>query len=124
MKPVLRAANYPNLDCLGLYSIDEESARGLFTEQIINQGDLPNLKRFSLSCNVTALYYNELVLLRLYQMSNLQERLYTSSPKVRSPKAQIAETRAETNITEKQDRRNQHHRNTDYRYEIRRNADR
>ena len=47
-------------------------------------------------------------------------RLYTSSPKVRSPKAQIAET----NITEKQDRRNQHHRNTDYRYEIRRNADR
>ncbi|CAF3298100.1 unnamed protein product [Rotaria socialis] len=102
MKPVLRAANYPNLDCLGLYSIDEESARGLFT----------------------ALYYNELVLLRLYQMSNLQERLYTSSPKVRSPKAQIAETRAETNITEKQDRRNQHHRNTDYRYEIRRNADR
>jgi hypothetical protein len=31
MKYVLHAADYPNLYCLGLYNIDEESARCLFT---------------------------------------------------------------------------------------------
>jgi hypothetical protein len=34
MKHVLRAANYPNLDSLALYNIDEESARSLFTGKI------------------------------------------------------------------------------------------
>jgi hypothetical protein len=34
MKRVLHVANYPNLDNLGLYNIDEQSARSLFTGKI------------------------------------------------------------------------------------------
>jgi hypothetical protein len=34
MKHILRAANYPNLDSLGLYNIDEESVQCLFTGKI------------------------------------------------------------------------------------------
>jgi len=34
MKHVLRAANYPNLHVLGLYNINEESARCLFTGKL------------------------------------------------------------------------------------------
>jgi hypothetical protein len=34
MKDVLCAANYPNLHCLGLWNINEESVRSLFTGKI------------------------------------------------------------------------------------------
>jgi hypothetical protein len=34
MRHILRAANYPNLNVLRLYNIDEESARCLFTGKI------------------------------------------------------------------------------------------
>jgi hypothetical protein len=34
MKHILRAADYPNLDSLALYNIDEESAQCLFTGKI------------------------------------------------------------------------------------------
>ncbi|CAF3046999.1 unnamed protein product [Rotaria sp. Silwood2] len=42
MKYVLRAAHYPNLYCLGLYNINEESARCLFTDEILSSGIFKN----------------------------------------------------------------------------------
>jgi hypothetical protein len=50
--------------------------------------------------------------------------MYGSSPKITSSKSEIAETRAETNIIEKKDRRNEYHRNKDHRYIDHRNIDR
>ncbi|CAF3914734.1 unnamed protein product [Rotaria sp. Silwood1] len=104
IKNVLRTAVYPNLYGLGLYNIDEESARCLFTVQcfddclylldgrfnqlhtlcvdlvhinepheIKNQGNLPNLKCFSLSCNLGTNNYDELILPLLHRMSNLEQ---------------------------------------------------
>jgi hypothetical protein len=43
---------------------------------------------------------------------------------MRSPKSEIAETRAETNIIEKKHRRNEYHRNKDHRNKHPRNTDR
>ncbi|CAF4481660.1 unnamed protein product, partial [Rotaria socialis] len=40
--------------------------------EIKNQGDLPNLKCFSLSCNLAIIFYDELILPLLYRMSNLE----------------------------------------------------
>ncbi|CAF1264653.1 unnamed protein product [Rotaria sordida] len=42
MKHVLRAAHYPNLDSLGLYNIDEESIRCLFTDETLSSGIFKN----------------------------------------------------------------------------------
>ncbi|CAF0986378.1 unnamed protein product [Rotaria sp. Silwood1] len=42
-------------------------------QEIINQGDLPNLKCFSLSCYLATSYYNALILPLLYRMSNLEQ---------------------------------------------------
>ncbi|CAF4124657.1 unnamed protein product [Rotaria magnacalcarata] len=114
---VLCAADYPNLYGLGLYNINEESARCLFTvfsynalshqseiiqcfddclylldgrfnqlntrcvdlihinrpHEVENQGDLPNLKCFSLPCNLAISFYDELILPLLYRMSNLEQ---------------------------------------------------
>ncbi|CAF3372367.1 unnamed protein product [Rotaria socialis] len=41
--------------------------------EIKNQGDLPNLKCFSLSCNLAISFYDELILPLLYRMSNLEQ---------------------------------------------------
>ncbi|CAF1446764.1 unnamed protein product [Rotaria sordida] len=41
--------------------------------EIQNQGNLPNLKCFSLSCVYATYYYNETILPLLYRMSNLEE---------------------------------------------------
>ncbi|CAF3894325.1 unnamed protein product [Rotaria sp. Silwood1] len=41
--------------------------------EIQNQGDLPNLKCFSLSCVYATYYYNETILPLLYRMLNLEE---------------------------------------------------
>ncbi|CAF2403782.1 unnamed protein product [Rotaria sp. Silwood2] len=104
MNNVLCAVDYPNLYGLGLYNINEESARSLITvqcfddclylldgrfnqlhtlcvdlvhinhpEEIKNQGDLPNLKCFSLSCYLAISFYDELILPLLYRMSNLEQ---------------------------------------------------
>jgi hypothetical protein len=54
---------------------------------------------------------------------NLLIRLCTSSPKKISPKTEMAEIHAETNIIEKKDRRKEYRRNRDDRYEDRRNRD-
>ncbi|CAF3943378.1 unnamed protein product [Rotaria magnacalcarata] len=40
---------------------------------IKNQGDLPNLKCFSLSCNLAIIFYDKLILPLLYRMSNLEQ---------------------------------------------------
>ncbi|CAF1527838.1 unnamed protein product [Rotaria magnacalcarata] len=45
----------------------------LDSKEIINQGHLPNLKRFSLSSDSKTEYYNRLILPLLYRMSNLEE---------------------------------------------------
>ncbi|CAF2601687.1 unnamed protein product [Rotaria sp. Silwood2] len=42
-------------------------------EEIKNQGDLPNLKCFSLSCYLAISFYDELILPLLYRMSNLEQ---------------------------------------------------
>ncbi|CAF2819760.1 unnamed protein product [Rotaria sp. Silwood2] len=42
-------------------------------DQIKNQGNLPNLKCFSLSCNLETNYYDELILPLLHRMSNLEQ---------------------------------------------------
>ncbi|CAF0943860.1 unnamed protein product [Rotaria sordida] len=42
MKYVLRTAHYPNLYGLGLYNINEESARCLFTDEILSSGIFTN----------------------------------------------------------------------------------
>ncbi|CAM4901499.1 unnamed protein product [Rotaria socialis] len=42
MKYVLRAAHYPNLYGLGLYNINEESVRCLFTDEILSSGIFKN----------------------------------------------------------------------------------
>ncbi|CAF4928974.1 unnamed protein product [Rotaria socialis] len=41
--------------------------------EIKNQGDLPNLKCFSPSCNLAISFYDELILPLLYRMSNLEQ---------------------------------------------------
>ncbi|CAF3792816.1 unnamed protein product [Rotaria sp. Silwood1] len=125
MKHILCATDYPNLNSLGLYNIDEESIRYLSTNfndplllnfrsstllqliinvqcfddclclldgrfihlhtlcvdlanihsshEIQNQGDLPNLKRFSISCNYRTCDYNDRILPLLHRMFNLGE---------------------------------------------------
>ncbi|UJR34276.1 hypothetical protein I4U23_021680 [Adineta vaga] len=42
MKDVLRAADYPHLHTLGLYEINEQSARNLFTDEILSPGIFKN----------------------------------------------------------------------------------
>ncbi|CAM4837432.1 unnamed protein product [Rotaria magnacalcarata] len=42
MKRVLHATDYPNLHVLGLYNIDEESARCLFTDETLSSGIFKN----------------------------------------------------------------------------------
>ncbi|CAF3070550.1 unnamed protein product, partial [Rotaria sp. Silwood2] len=42
MKHVLHAINYPHLDTIGLYNINEESARSLFTDETLSSGIFKN----------------------------------------------------------------------------------
>ena len=71
-------------------------------------------------CNKSNKLCQEIFILTLIRTT----RLCASSPKTRSPKTEIAETRAELNIIETKDRRKEYRRNRDHRHKDRRNKDR
>ncbi|CAF0883101.1 unnamed protein product [Rotaria sordida] len=56
-----------------LHTLHVDLANTWCPDEIINQGDLPNLKCFSLSCKLTTYDYNQAILPLLYRMSNLEE---------------------------------------------------
>ncbi|CAF1236044.1 unnamed protein product [Rotaria sp. Silwood1] len=56
-----------------LHTFHVDLANTWCPDEIKNQGDLPNLKCFSLSCKLATYDYNEAILPLLYRMSNLEE---------------------------------------------------
>ncbi|CAF3459827.1 unnamed protein product [Rotaria sp. Silwood1] len=56
-----------------LHTFHVDLANTWCPDEIKNQGDLPNLKCFSLSCKLATYAYNEAILPLLYRMSNLEE---------------------------------------------------
>ncbi|CAF2703492.1 unnamed protein product [Rotaria sp. Silwood2] len=56
-----------------LHTLRVDLANSWCPDEIINQGNLPNLKCFSLSCELATYHYNEAILPLLYRMSNLEE---------------------------------------------------
>ncbi|CAF2959730.1 unnamed protein product [Rotaria sp. Silwood2] len=84
MKYVLHAADYPNLHTLGLYNINEESARCLFTDKILSSGilkdqittlfvSIDNNNKAQLTtiniCNCILTVFTSLICLTLYESS-------------------------------------------------------
>ncbi|CAM4834649.1 unnamed protein product [Rotaria magnacalcarata] len=63
MKNILRAAVYPNLYGLGLYNIDEESARCLFTDEILSSGIFKNqITTLLITIDKNNEFYEEMIL--------------------------------------------------------------
>ncbi|CAF2739142.1 unnamed protein product [Rotaria sp. Silwood2] len=63
MKNILRAAVYPNLYGLGLYNIDEESARCLFTDEILSSGIFKNqITTLFITIDKNNEFYEEMIL--------------------------------------------------------------
>ncbi|CAF4772901.1 unnamed protein product, partial [Rotaria sp. Silwood2] len=63
MKNILRAAVYPNLYGLSLYNIDEESARCLFTDEILSSGIFKNqITTLFITIDKNNEFYEEMIL--------------------------------------------------------------
>ncbi|CAF2971578.1 unnamed protein product [Rotaria sp. Silwood2] len=63
MKNILRAAVYPNLYGLSLYNIDEESARCLFTDEILSSGIFKNqITTLLITIDKNNQFYEEMIL--------------------------------------------------------------
>jgi hypothetical protein len=56
IKHILRAANYPNLDSLGLYNIDKESAQCLFTGKKLYSKQMKDLSKIRSLNNILIIY--------------------------------------------------------------------
>ncbi|CAM2725413.1 unnamed protein product [Rotaria socialis] len=78
MERILLATEYSNLCGLGIYNITEDVAIRLFIDKTPlgrikkNQEELPNLRSFSLRCQLEQNYYDELIIPLLRRMSNLE----------------------------------------------------